>query len=384
MKVLVVFHDSNLFSGATRSMIDLIESWLGGENPLTVAALFPFNGTASDYTRKIGVQTYIKKYYNIRIPSNSKRELLENIKAGIKNVLSNASMKSLSTQLKGERFDFIYSNTGAIYAGYYLSKELKINHIWHIREFGVLDQERKNYDGDGSFSRKMNESKKIIAISQAIEKHLLEIGVKKSLIDVVYDDVVVKTENCIKTFDDCKKSFVILSCGGIQVNKGHLDVIKAAEKLISDGYQVELKIAGNTNTPYYKILEEYVESHNLQNSVEFCGFVQNMNALRNKCDIGVVASYNEAFGRVTIEGMLSNMLMIGANAGGTPELIINGKNGFLYTAGDVHELVNCLASVIEKWPKMKGIIEAGNEFALRFNQGTAAKCIYCILNNIKA
>lgn len=46
--------------------------------------------------------------------------------------------------------------------------------------------------------------------------------------------------------------------------------------------------------------------------------------MRKKIDVELVCSRSEAFGRVTIESMMSSNPVIGANTGGTKELIIEG------------------------------------------------------------
>lgn len=52
----------------------------------------------------------------------------------------------------------------------------------------------------------------------------------------------------------------------------------------------------------------------------------------------LVCSSSEAFGRVTLESMLSGLPVIGADTAGTGELIINGMNGLLYKNKDENDL----------------------------------------------
>ena len=48
----------------------------------------------------------------------------------------------------------------------------------------------------------------------------------------------------------------------------------------------------------------------------------------------------EAFGRVTVEAMMSGNAVIGKNSGGTAELIIENENGFLYEPYDISSLAD--------------------------------------------
>lgn len=83
----------------------------------------------------------------------------------------------------------------------------------------------------------------------------------------------------------------------------------------------------------------------MEDVVEFVGFVSDMKTLRENCDVELVCSKKEAFGRVTIEAMLSSNPVIASNAGANPELVRDGENGFLYT----YNVADDLAKNMEKF-----------------------------------
>jgi glycosyltransferase involved in cell wall biosynthesis len=67
-------------------------------------------------------------------------------------------------------------------------------------------------------------------------------------------------------------------------------------------------------------------------------------------DILVVPSTADNAPSVVIEGQLSGLVVIGREAGGIPDLIENGKTGYIY--GDsVEELANCIVLALEKSDK---------------------------------
>ena len=55
-------------------------------------------------------------------------------------------------------------------------------------------------------------------------------------------------------------------------------------------------------------------------------------------NVVLVCSRNEAFGRVTVEGMLAGRPVVGARCAATAELIEDGVNGFLYAHGNAKDL----------------------------------------------
>jgi glycosyltransferase involved in cell wall biosynthesis len=81
--------------------------------------------------------------------------------------------------------------------------------------------------------------------------------------------------------------------------------------------------------------------------VSFLGQLESAAPVIRSADAVVNCSRNEAFGRVTVEGMLAGKPVVGAASAGTAELIRHGCNGFLYEPGDVGQLVEILRRLIE-------------------------------------
>ena len=79
----------------------------------------------------------------------------------------------------------------------------------------------------------------------------------------------------------------------------------------------------------------------------------------------LVCSKYEAFGRVTVEAMMAGCLVIGANSGGTIELIEDGSTGVLFESGDYVDLVNKMIYVIENKNNAKKIAKNGRNVALQ-------------------
>jgi glycosyltransferase involved in cell wall biosynthesis len=78
--------------------------------------------------------------------------------------------------------------------------------------------------------------------------------------------------------------------------------------------------------------------NNIQDRIEFVGYVNNSSAYLKAANVVLVCSRCEAFGRVTVEGMLAGKPVIGSRCGGTAELLMDGFNGFGYTPGDADDL----------------------------------------------
>ena len=83
----------------------------------------------------------------------------------------------------------------------------------------------------------------------------------------------------------------------------------------------------------------------MENDITFTGYLDDINNLLDKMHIGILASSNEAFGRVTIEYMLHKLVPIVKNSGASTELIKNNKTGYLYNENK--ELTTIITKLIE-------------------------------------
>lgn len=76
-----------------------------------------------------------------------------------------------------------------------------------------------------------------------------------------------------------------------------------------------------------------------------------------------MCSQNEAFGRVTVESMLSENVVIGTKSAGTAEIIEDGVNGYLYEVGNIQELSRKIYDVISHWGEQEQMVKKAKKFA---------------------
>ena len=245
----------------------------------------------------------------------------------------------------------IHTNSGVINTGGILSEMTSVSHVWHLREFGQEDFgffSVWNYDKLCHFID--SHSTKIIAISQAIAGKFEKLVTKEKL-QVVYNgvseaNILYKTE-----VKDSRSRIEFLMSGRISAEKGQEEAIRAVGLLVKRGYRnLHLSIAGPGESD---ALEKLIAEENLQEYVSMLGFIENMPYLRKNMDVELVCSVCEGFGRVTAEAMMSSNPVIGSNTGGTPELIRDGENGYLYEKGNVEELAQKMEIFLKNPEKIR-------------------------------
>ena len=120
-----------------------------------------------------------------------------------------------------------------------------------------------------------------------------------------------------------------------------MDVIKAAKILKSKGF-TEFKIYLIGDGEDRDLLEREVTSLELNQYVEFCGYIRDVQKLLQRMDVGITATSHEAFGLATVEYMMNYMPVIGNDSGATLEIIKDNEFGYLYHLGNVEELAACM------------------------------------------
>lgn len=373
MKLAVLFHDDIIESGASQSMFTLVEKW--HHDGVDIIAFIPGYGTLREKLNELGIQTYYLPSVISRY--NLGRNVIRQFLVRFFGMLSFIKFKLIHSSkivdiLNNESVDIIYANTTTCIQGYFLAKRTKKNLVWHVREFGDLDQ-NCGFVGKQSYFYKMLDSATLIVfISKAIENHYIN-HLRKARCVVIYNDLSKKYEQFEKK-NWAKRPLTILSCGSLNPGKGHLDVIKAVALLKRKNIEVELNIAG-CGDMYLPLYYNLIRDENVENIVHLLGQVKEMNQLRRRCEIGVVASKMEAFGRVTVEGMLSGMLMIGADSGGTAEIIEDHKTGLLFQQGNPNAIADKIEEVVQDNSLAERMAINGYNSALRYINGNCANSI---------
>jgi len=119
--------------------------------------------------------------------------------------------------------------------------------------------------------------------------------------------------------------------------KGIDTVLQAIFRSRAQGVNVTLDLVGDGNDR--KRLEDLARSLGLQGAVRFRGSVSDAELERalRESHVFAMPSKKEGFGIVYLEAMAAGLPCIGANHGGTPEVIEHGESGFLIEYGDVDQ-----------------------------------------------
>ena len=198
---------------------------------------------------------------------------------------------------------------GRIFSFFYLKFMCFCEYICCKRAEKIIVQ--CNYDLTNLCMRHHNIKKKIM------EKSYIQIN----NINVPWIiDSLSKNDKDIKVGDSFNISFI----GDFSnARKGHGILLPTVSKIIEEGYNIEVYIIGDG-----KELEKYKSMYKKIKRIHFLGRLENPFEMVKKTNLVVVPSLADSCPNTVLESMYNNILVIGSNTGGIPEIIRNEEQLF--------------------------------------------------------
>ena len=152
-------------------------------------------------------------------------------------------------------------------------------------------------------------------------------------------------------FDIAPDATVIGFTGLLTPRKGLEPLIRAAAEVLRTRPRVLFVAAGRV--PYESAIDHGAEYHALARSLgiadrfRFLGFLEDVRPLVADCDVLVLPSFQEPFGRSVIEAMALGTAVVASRVGGLPEIVEHGVSGMLTPPGDVPALAAAIATLVD-------------------------------------
>ncbi len=192
----------------------------------------------------------------------------------------------------------------------------------------------------------------------------------------------------------------LLAVGRLHPVKDHTFLIRACRQLKDRGMTFECLIAGGG--PERKCLQRLIRDLNLESEVRLLGHVahDDLRVLYLQADLVVLTSQSEGIPLVLMEAMAHAKPVLAPAITGIPELVVDGKNGFLYRAASPEDFVGRVEmirdaysglvplrqaarqQVIEHFDRRKNLAAFCDEFQARTGHSEEQPCEDSLLQQI--
>jgi len=195
----------------------------------------------------------------------------------------------------------------------------------------------------------INQSDAITAVSNNLKEETYKFFQIDKDIEVIHNFVDVQRFSK-KPIDAFKKVIapngerILLHASNFRKLKRVDDVIKIFAR-VNEVIPSRLLLVGDG--PERPVAEELVRQLDLCDEVRFVGKQQDMEDIFAVADLFLLPSEYESFGLSALEAMAGGSPVICSNAGGLPEIVIPGENGFMSNVGDVEDMARNAITILK-------------------------------------
>jgi N-acetyl-alpha-D-glucosaminyl L-malate synthase BshA len=206
----------------------------------------------------------------------------------------------------------------------------------------------------------------VTAVSEFLKQETYDVfGIDKP-IEVIHnfiDTEVYKpeTELCPRHIFTTEGHKIVMHLSNFRPVKRIADVIETF-RIIHEKVKSKLILIGEG--PEMPLAQSLIDKHHLREDVVCLGNQDSVESILPAGDLFLLPSSRESFGLAALEAMACGMPVISTLAGGVPELIRNGEDGYLFGIGDVKSMGRAGVDLLSSEEKLKSMKAAARATAV--------------------
>jgi N-acetyl-alpha-D-glucosaminyl L-malate synthase BshA len=230
------------------------------------------------------------------------------------------------------------------YAGYMAKEMLKQEGI-HVPMVTTLHGTDITLVGSHPFYRpavtfSINNSDIVTSVSESLKRDTLRLFDIKQEIDVVPN--FIDTSNIDDTHTDCQRALMANDDERIITHISNFRKVKRIQDVIEVFHRIQLEVPSKLlmvgEGPEREPAEALVKSLGLEDKVRFLGNSNEIDKILCFSDLFLLPSEAESFGLAALEAMVNKVPVVSSNAGGIPEVNVDGVTGYLSNVGNIAEM----------------------------------------------
>ena len=201
----------------------------------------------------------------------------------------------------------------------------------------------------------INKSDIVTCVSKSLKEDTLDQFDIKKNIEVIpnFIDInkyIIQQDLCLHENPIQSKEFIISHVSNFRTVKNIANVIKVFYN-IQKQFKAKLLMIGEG--PDKTLAENLCNELGISHLVDFLGNTNQVE--KNLChsDLFLLPSSAESFGLAALEAMASKVAVITSNAGGLPEININGETGYVENYNDVDQMSKKAISILSNRKKLE-------------------------------
>ena len=215
----------------------------------------------------------------------------------------------------------------------------------------------------------INQSDTITSVSESLKKDTLQFFQIKKEIQVITN--FIDNSEFIGKSDYQRNQFATPD-EKILIHVSNLRPVKRVDEVLEIFKNVQKKINCKLiiigEGPDMEKVNQFLEEHpDLINRVRLLGKVNDLYKILQLSDVFLLPSEQESFGLAALEAMAAETPVISSNAGGIPEVNIQGETGFLAEIGNVEAMSNYTIKLLSDEKLLDQMKKNAKEQAMKFD-----------------
>lgn len=215
----------------------------------------------------------------------------------------------------------------------------------------------------------INQSDKITTVSESLRKDTLQffninkdIQVINNFID---NELFIRCTKCDRSQFATPEEKILIHTSNLRPIKRIGDVLQILKNVNS---KIPSKLVIIGEGPDMEIVTEFLEINpDLIDRIRLLGKTKDLYKILELSDLFLLPSSQESFGLAALEAMAAYTPIVSSNAGGIPEVNIDGETGFLANVGDVDKMSADAIKILSDENLLQRMKENAKKQAIRFD-----------------
>jgi glycosyltransferase involved in cell wall biosynthesis len=191
----------------------------------------------------------------------------------------------------------------------------------------------------------------VISVSDDLHRRCRELGVPSKRCLLIENGIDTRQFARSLTREEAKRRLgipaerlVIGAVGRLSEEKGFDLLIRAVDRLLAGGLDIELCIAGEGDQ--HGRLSDLIRALGREDRIHLVGFQSDTIPLYEAMDVFALSSFREGLPNVVLEAMAMGIAVVSTRVSGVPRLIEHERNGLLVEPGATEGFGSCLGRLL--------------------------------------